>query len=103
MLERSNALSTDSEVHLQPIEGLQIFNLGTGQGVSVLEMVETFARVNGVEVKHTMVDKRVGDVPVLYADSSRAQKLLGWKAEKSLAQMCQDAWRWQCHLTSPRP
>ena len=80
------------------IQGLEIFNFGTGQGVSVKELVETFERVNGVPVPHHYVGRREGDVPVLFADVNKAQDKLGWRAQKNLEEMCKDAWRWQCNL-----
>ena len=80
------------------VRGLQIFNLGTGQGVSVKAMVDTFERVNGVKVNHEYAARREGDVPVLYANVDKANLMLGWRAEKTLENMCEDAWRWQCNL-----
>lgn len=71
-------------------------NLGTGQGTSVRELVETFARVNCVAVPHTVAPRRPGDVACYYADPSLAHRLLGWRATRTLADMCRDAWRWQC-------
>lgn len=71
-------------------------NLGTGQGTSVRELLDTFARVNGVAVPHTVAPRRPGDVARYYADPSLAHRLLGWRATHTLADMCRDAWRWQC-------
>lgn len=70
-------------------------NLGTGRGYSVLEMVAAFAHASGREVPYRIVARRPGDVATCYADPARARQLLGWQAEKSLDDMCQDAWRWQ--------
>ncbi len=70
-------------------------NLGTGQGVSVQAMVDTFARVNGVPIPHQVVARRPGDVAVTLADARQAKALLNWKAQYDLARMCADAWRWQ--------
>ncbi len=70
-------------------------NLGTGQGVSVQAMVDTFARVNGVPIPHQVVARRPGDVAVTLADPRQAKALLNWKAQYDLARMCADAWRWQ--------
>jgi UDP-glucose 4-epimerase len=70
-------------------------NLGTGQGHSVLELVRAFEAVSGRPVPHEIVARRPGDVAACYADPSLAQALLGWKAERSLADMCADSWRWQ--------
>jgi UDP-glucose 4-epimerase len=70
-------------------------NLGTGRGVSVQEMVDTFARVNGVPIPHQVVPRRSGDVAVTLADPRQAQAQLNWQAKHDLARMCIDAWRWQ--------
>lgn len=71
-------------------------NLGTGQGTSVRELVDTFAKVNNVAVPHTLAPRRPGDVARYWADPSQAQRLLGWRATHTLEDMCRDAWRWQC-------
>jgi UDP-glucose 4-epimerase len=70
-------------------------NLGTGRGVSVLELVQAFARASGREIPYEIVARRAGDVAQVYADPSLAQRLLGWRAELDLEAMCRDAWRWQ--------
>jgi UDP-glucose 4-epimerase len=70
-------------------------NLGTGRGVSVKELVETFERVNGVPVAREIVARRPGDVAVSYADCALAREQLGWAARRTLEEMCRDAWRWQ--------
>ena len=70
-------------------------NLGTGSGVSVLQLVQAFERASGREVPYTIVGRRDGDVAEVYADPSRAQTLLGWRAELDVDAMCRDAWRWQ--------
>ncbi|TAL72098.1 MAG: UDP-glucose 4-epimerase GalE [Burkholderiaceae bacterium] len=70
-------------------------NLGTGTGVSVQQLVDTFARVTGHPIAHRHVARRPGDVAACWADTTLARKLLGWQAEHDLARMCEDAWRWQ--------
>lgn len=70
-------------------------NLGTGQGVSVKQMVDTFARVTGVPIAYRFVARRPGDIAQCWADPTLAQQLLGWKAQLGLDRMCADAWRWQ--------
>jgi len=70
-------------------------NLGTGRGVSVQELADTFARVTGVPVPYRFVDRRPGDVAACYADTTLARKALGWQAQLGVERMCQDAWRWQ--------
>ena len=75
--------------------GCEVFNLGTGCGYSVLDMVKTFQSVNEVPVPYQIVDRRPGDLATCYADPAKSAEILGWKAEKTLADMCQDSWRWQ--------
>lgn len=75
--------------------GVHPWNLGTGIGCSVLEVISKFARASGKTIPHEVTPRRPGDVAVSYADPSKALKELGWKAQKSLEQMCADAWRWQ--------
>ena len=75
--------------------GTEIFNLGTGKGVSVTELVETFEKVNGVAVPHVYVGRREGDLPVCYANADKAKRVLGWQAERDIADMCRDSWNWQ--------
>ena len=80
---------------LDELPGLVIYNLGTGNGYSVLDMVEAFKEASGREVPYKIIDRRVGDVAICYADPSKANKELGWKAEYGVKDMCEDAWRWQ--------
>lgn len=75
--------------------GSEIINLGTGHGYSVLDMVNTFSRVNEVPVPYVIAPRRPGDIAVNYADPSKAKRLLGWEAEKTLEDMCRDAYRFQ--------
>jgi len=75
--------------------GSEVFNLGTGSGHSVMELVNTFAEVNQVSVPFRMAPRREGDIPVCYSDAGKAHKLLGWKSKRTLADMCRSAWIWQ--------
>ena len=75
--------------------GVEIFNLGTGTPYSVTEIVETFEKVNGVPVPHVYGERRPGDLPESYANADKALAVLGWKTEKTLADMCRDSWNWQ--------
>jgi UDP-glucose 4-epimerase len=81
--------------YLQDQQASITVNLGTGRGVSVKELAETFARVTGVPVPYRFVDRRPGDVAACYADTRLAQEALGWQAQLGVDRMCQDAWRWQ--------
>ena len=76
-------------------QGCEVFNLGTGMGYSVLDMVKTFEKVNGVPVPYEIAPRRPGDVAVCYADPTKSAEVLCWKAEKSLEDMCRDTWNWQ--------
>ena len=75
--------------------GVGIFNLGTGTGYSVLDMVNTFSRTNGVEVPYRIVDRRPGDIAACYASPDKAASELGWRATHTLEDMVRDSWRWQ--------
>jgi len=75
--------------------GSEVFNLGTGTGYSVLDMVNAFASVNNVAVPYEIVARRPGDLATCYANPAKSLEKLGWKAEKNLEDMCRDAWNWQ--------
>ena len=75
--------------------GWEAINLGTGHGTSVLNLVQTVERVNGVPVPHRIAPRRAGDLASCYAGTEKARRLLGWQAEKGLEDICRDAWRWQ--------
>lgn len=75
--------------------GCETVNLGTGNGHSVLEMVEAFERVNNIRIPYEIVGRRPGDPAVNYANADKAKELFGWKAEKTLEDMCRDTWKWQ--------
>ncbi len=87
--------------HVRAIEalnkqgGLITVNLGTGTGYSVLEMVQAFAAASGKNVPYQIVDRRPGDIAACYAEPALAAKILNWKAERGLNEMCEDTWRWQ--------
>lgn len=87
--------------HLKALErisisiGVNSYNLGTGKGSSVLQMIKTFENASGVTVPYKIVEPRAGDAPICYADPAKANMELGWSAEKDLFEMCQDSWRWQ--------
>jgi len=73
----------------------EIYNLGTGKGYSVLDMVEGMRKASGKPIEVEFVDRRPGDIAVCYADPSKAEKGLLWKASFGVDEMCEDAWRWQ--------
>ena len=78
--------------------GAEVFNLGTGHGYSVLDIVHAFEAANGVSVPYVIDPRRPGDIAECYAATEKAEKLLGWRAEKELEEMCRDAWRWETSL-----
>lgn len=83
---------------LQAIEkkcGLAIYNLGTGHGYSVLQLVEAFKKVNHIDIPYSIKPRRAGDIATCYSDPAKAEKELGWKAQYGLEEMCRDAWNWQ--------
>ena len=75
--------------------GWEAINLGTGKGTSVLELVHAFETANGVEVPYRIAPRRSGDLAFCYANVDKAERLLGWRAEKTVEDMCRDSWRWQ--------
>ena len=85
--------------HVKAIEnlnkGVNIYNLGTGRGTSVLELVDAFMKVNGIDVPYEIVGRRPGDLAVCFADANKAKKELGWKAELTIEDMVKDAWRFE--------
>lgn len=87
--------------HLKALEkvitspGIDAYNLGTGKGVSVLDVVHNFEKATGVTIPYTITPRRPGDIATCYADPSKALSALGWTAKKSLEDMCRDSWRWQ--------
>ncbi|CDB23645.1 uDP-glucose-4-epimerase [Clostridium sp. CAG:557] len=88
--------------HLKALEKMQsatgrfdIFNLGTGKGYSVLELINTFEKVSGKKINYKIGSRRAGDLPVVYADTQKAEKELGFKAKFDIEKMCLDSWNWQ--------
>jgi UDP-glucose 4-epimerase len=75
--------------------GVLIYNLGTGKGYSVLDVVKAFEKASGVKVPYKIVERRPGDLSTVYSDPSKAKAELGWEAERSLYDMCADSYRWQ--------
>lgn len=80
---------------MQGKTGVEVFNLGTGNGSSVLEVLHAFEKACGHKIPYVIEPRRAGDIAENYADSSRALEILGWKTERDLADMCADSWRWQ--------
>lgn len=76
-------------------KGTEIFNLGTGTGYSVLDIVNSFMKTNNLEIPYEIKDRRPGDIAECYANPDKAREILGWQAEKTLDDMCRDSWNWQ--------
>jgi UDP-glucose 4-epimerase len=74
---------------------LVTYNLGTGQGYSVLELIQAFEKASGKSIPYKITPRRPGDIATCFADPAKAQKELGWKGEKTLFDMCADTWHWQ--------
>ena len=90
-----------AEGHLKAIElamsrkGVEIFNLGIGVPISVLEVIRAFEKASGISIKYTIGERREGDLSEFWADAEKAERMLGWKAVRSLDDMCRDSWNWQ--------
>ena len=90
-----------AQAHVKAIEyaaehkGVEVFNIGTGTPYSVLDIINTFEKVNGVKVNYEIGPRRAGDLPEVWANVDKAAKVLHWRAERDLAAMCSDAWNWQ--------
>ncbi len=80
---------------LKDKEGVLIYNLGTGNGYSVLDVVKAYEKASGREIKYVIQPRRPGDIATCYAEASKALKELNWKAERGIEEMCEDSWRWQ--------
>lgn len=80
---------------LTPGTGLSIYNLGTGVGYSVLDVVKNFEDASGVKIPYSIKPRRAGDIATCYSDASKARKELGWEAQYGIREMCEDSWRWQ--------
>ncbi len=77
-----------------------VFNLGTGNGVTVFEAIRAFEKVSGLKLKYTISPRRDGDVEAIYSNSTKAKKILGWETKFNIEQMMESAWKWQKHLSS---
>lgn len=91
-----------AEGHVKAVEnilegqkGVQVFNLGTGVGYSVLDIVKAFSKTYGKELPYKIAPRRPGDLAVCYSDPSKAKEVLGWEAKRGIEEMCEDSWRWQ--------
>ena len=78
--------------------GVSVYNLGTGRGTSVLELVTAFERVNGIKIPYKITPRRAGDIATCYAETKKAEQELGWKARRSVEEMCRDSWRFEAGI-----
>lgn len=91
-LARGHVLACEK---LEELAGIEVINLATGKGYSVLDMIHAFEKVTGREIAYKIEDRREGDIDSSFADASKALEVLGWKAEYGIEEMCEDTWRWQ--------
>lgn len=94
-LARAHVLAVERLFTQGKAHHMEVFNLGTGTGSTVLEVIHSFEKVSGQKLPYQLVDRRPGDVTAAYADTQKAEKVLGWKAEKTLDDAMADAWRWE--------
>ena len=94
-LAKAHVIAMDRMLGGKSLDNVEIFNLGTGNGVSVLELINTFEAATGVKVPHKIVGRREGDIEKVWANPERANKVLGWKATETLADTLASAWKWQ--------
>ena len=97
-LAKAHVVAMNRMLENKSDDKMEIFNLGTGRGVSVLELVNTFEKATGVKVPHKIVGRREGDIEQVWANPEKANNVLGWKAEESLEDTLKSAWNWQLKL-----
>ncbi len=99
-LAKAHVVSVERMIQEKQKQDCEIFNLGTGNGFSVLEVIKSFEKVSKQKLNYKIVGRRAGDIEIVYADTSFANTELGWKAEKTLDDMMASAWKWQQQLTN---
>jgi len=99
-LAKAHVIAIDRMLNNRSKDNLEIFNLGTGNGVSVLELINTFEEATGVKVPHKIVGRREGDIEKVWADPHHANEVLGWKAQETLKDTLQSAWKWQMKISN---
>ncbi len=97
-LALAHVIAVERLLNQSNLERFELFNVGTGSGSSVLEVIESFERVNGVSLPYKLASRREGDVVEIYADTTKAFDVLGWKAEQSLDDALKSAWLWERHV-----
>ncbi|MBT8184212.1 MAG: UDP-glucose 4-epimerase GalE [Eudoraea sp.] len=102
-LAKAHVVAMERLLENKNLENYEVFNLGTGKGNSVLEVIESFERVSGDKLQYRIVGRRAGDVVVAYADTSKANEVLGWKASSTLDEAMKSAWDWEQKVRSKAP
>ncbi|MDE6085485.1 MAG: UDP-glucose 4-epimerase GalE [Muribaculaceae bacterium] len=97
-LAKAHVIAVERMLHDKSEDKIEIFNLGTGNGVSVLELINAFEQATGIKVPHKIVGRRAGDIEKVWANPERANNVLGWKAESDIEDTMRSAWAWQCKL-----
>ena len=97
-LAKAHVIAVERMLNDKSEDKIEIFNLGTGLGTSVLELIAAFERATGVKVPHKIVGRREGDIEKVWADPTHANKVLGWTAKESIDDTMRSAWAWQCKL-----
>ena len=97
-LAKAHVVAMDRILHRPDTDSVEVFNLGTGRGLSVLELIRAFESATGVKVPHKIGPRREGDIEKIWADPAKANNVLGWKAEAPIEDTMRHAWAWQCHL-----
>lgn len=94
-LAKAHVIAIERMIGNKGESNYEVFNVGTGRGLSVMELVTTFEKVNGVKVNYQLVGRRAGDIEAIYAETSRANNVLGWKAQSTVEETIQSAWTWE--------
>lgn len=97
-LAKAHVIAIDRMLHNKQKEKVEVFNIGTGKGLSVLELIHAFEKATGVKLNYQVVGRRAGDIEQVWADPEKANKELGWKAETNIEDTLRSAWRWQQRL-----
>ncbi len=97
-LAKAHVIAMKRMLDNKDTDRVEIFNLGTGRGLSVLELIESFERATGVKVPHVIGPRREGDIEKIWAEPRKANEVLGWKAETPIDDTMRNAWRWQCKI-----
>ena len=101
-LAKAHVIAVERLTGDQGKKQVEIFNLGTGNGFSVMEVINSFERTSGVKLKYEIKERRQGDIVKVWADTEFANRELGWKAEKTLDEMTSSAWKWELALAKKK-